>query len=464
MAALSRRLEGDEEIAAIVLQCAGHGLHRRILADDVHEFEEFRLHGIERRGLVAANAAVEAAFIGLREEAARDDGVKVDVEEDGDEQGRHHGAGIVQRPGQGAAIEVQAGLEAAPRRPHQAAFLFRVGEGNIGAHHRRDGERNHQRDEDGDGQHHGEFMEDLADDAGEEQDRDEHRHQRDAHRHHGEGNFAGADQGGFQPGTAVLEMAGDVLQHHDGIVDHKAGGDDQGHQREIVQAVAGRVHQAERAHQRQRHRDGGHRRRRQVAQEEIDHQHHKERGKQQRHFNVAHRIANGDGGVLHHQDGVDRRRQRFLQGWQDRLDAVDHLDDVAAGLLGDADQHRRLAVGDAHVLGVFLPVKNLGHIGEAHRRIVAVGDNQIAEIRRVGGIVVGIDLDALAALFDGALGAVGAGIGGGDRTLDSVEIDAVLEDRARVELDAHRRLGGALRGGIADARNLRQALLQQVGG
>ena len=37
---------------------------------------------------------------------------------------------------------------------------------------------------------------------------------------------------------ALLDMARDVLQHHDRVVDDEADGDGEGHQREIVEAVA----------------------------------------------------------------------------------------------------------------------------------------------------------------------------------------------------------------------------------
>ncbi len=48
-------------------------------------------------------------------------------------------------------------------------------------------------------------MEDLADDPGHEQDGNEHRHQRNAHRENGEGDFAGADHGGFEAVPAALK-------------------------------------------------------------------------------------------------------------------------------------------------------------------------------------------------------------------------------------------------------------------
>ena len=69
---------------------------------------------------------------------------------------------------------------------------------------------------------------------------------------------------GLQRRFALLDVARDVLDHDDGVVDHEAGRDRQRHQRQVVEAEAEQVHRAEGADQRQRHRqardDGGARR------------------------------------------------------------------------------------------------------------------------------------------------------------------------------------------------------------
>ena len=64
-------------------------------------------------------------------------------------------------------------------------------------------------------------------------------------------------QRGLKRRLAFFDIARDVLDHHDRVVDDEAGRDRQRHQRQIVQAVAEQVHHAERADQRQRHRDAG---------------------------------------------------------------------------------------------------------------------------------------------------------------------------------------------------------------
>ena len=72
---------------------------------------------------------------------------------------------------------------------------------------------------------------------------------------------------------ALLDIARDVLDHHDGVVDDKAGRDRQRHQRKIVERKAEQIHAGQRADQRQRRREAGTTVARQVAQKEEDHQH-----------------------------------------------------------------------------------------------------------------------------------------------------------------------------------------------
>ena len=99
----------------------------------------------------------------------------------------------------------------------------------------------------------------------------------------------------------VLDVAGDVLQHDDGIVDHEAGGDRQRHQRQIVEAVADQVHRGEGADQRHRYRHDRNQRGAQVPQEGEDHEDHQQHGEHQGALDVAQRGANGG-------RAVDRQR------------------------------------------------------------------------------------------------------------------------------------------------------------
>ena len=53
-------------------------------------------------------------------------------------------------------------------------------------------------------------------------------------------------QRGLHRRLALLDVARDVLDHHDRVVDHEAGRDGQRHQAQVVQAVAQQVHQRRR--------------------------------------------------------------------------------------------------------------------------------------------------------------------------------------------------------------------------
>ena len=86
---------------------------------------------------------------------------------------------------------------------------------------------------------------------------------------------------------AVLDVAVDVLEHHDRVVDDEADRDRQRHQRQVVEAEADQVHHRGGAQQRQRHGDARDQRRRHVAQEDEDHQHDQRDGQHQRELDVA---------------------------------------------------------------------------------------------------------------------------------------------------------------------------------
>jgi hypothetical protein len=73
-------------------------------------------------------------------------------------------------------------------------------------------------------------------------------------------------------------------------------------------------------------------------------------------------------------------------------------------------------------------ILDVGDVAQQHRRAVAIGDDQIAIRRGLVDLVVGGDLEALVALIDMALGAVG--VGRADRGAHVLQADAVA-----VELD-----------------------------
>ena len=76
-----------------------------------------------------------------------------------------------------------------------------------------------------------------------------------------------------------------------------------------------------------------------------------------------------------------------------RLDRVDDLDDVGAGLAEDQQQLGALAVvpgAGARPLGA---VDHLADVAQPHRRAVAVGDDDVAVARGLEQLVVGVERD-----------------------------------------------------------------------
>ena len=114
---------------------------------------------------------------------------------------------------------------------------------------------------------------------------------------------------------------------------------------------------------------------------------------------------------------------------------VGHLDHIGARHLGDGDQDRRLAVGHADIAHILDAVIDICHVLKPHRRTIAIGDDQAFVLAGLDGGVIGIDLEILSGLRDRALRAVG--IGGGQCRAHVFEADAIFEQSARIEFDAH---------------------------
>ncbi len=113
----------------------------------------------------------------------------------------------------------------------------------------------------------------------------------------GEADLFGAAQRRPHRRIAFFDVADDVLDHHDRVVHHKAGGNRQRHQGQVVEAVPQNVHHPECSDQRQRHSHAGNDGGGQIAQEHEDHQHHQSDGQAEFELNVFHGGADGVGAV-----------------------------------------------------------------------------------------------------------------------------------------------------------------------
>ena len=205
---------------------------------------------------------------------------------------------MIEHPQQAAFVTIEHAREKSLADDIPAVMLFLVVRfEQMRGHHRRRGERNDQRHEHRRRQRDRELAEQAADDSRHQQNRDEHRDQRDADRDDGETDAGGALDRGFERRHPLLAIARNVLDDDDRVVNHEAGANRQRHQRQIVEAVAEQVHDAEGADQRQRNDDARNQRRAQITQEQEHHHDHQRDRDQHRELDVVDRRADGGGAV-----------------------------------------------------------------------------------------------------------------------------------------------------------------------
>ena len=114
------------------------------------------------------------------------------------------------------------------------------------AHHRRQRQRDEARDDHGAGERQREFEEQPSGRARREGDRRIDGGERQRHRDDGEADLAHALDRRVERLHAVLDVAEDVFEHHDGVVDDEADGEHHGEQRQRVDRQPGRAASARR--------------------------------------------------------------------------------------------------------------------------------------------------------------------------------------------------------------------------
>ena len=232
--AVVAQLEADDEAAGI-LRIAVAGAEERseigdvgVLCDDVGKLSLDRLH-LGRRDVLAGfgNAKDQAGVLG-REKALGDRHEENAGDRDRRQKHQQRYELVSQHDVEAAAIAVQQRIEAPFDEAIEPAMLaVMLADQKTRAQHRRQRQRhddgNRDRGDDGDG----EFVEQAADDAAHQQQRNEDGDQRNADRQHGEADFARALDRRLQRRRASFEVAEDVLDDDDGVVDHEADGDGQ---------------------------------------------------------------------------------------------------------------------------------------------------------------------------------------------------------------------------------------------
>ena len=206
----------------------------------------------------------------------------------------------------------------------------------------------------------------------------------------------------------LFDVAGDVFEHDDGVIHDKARGDRERHEREVVEAVAAQVHDAEGADERDRHgdaRDDGARTfRRNTKTTRIT------RMPEMTSVRSTSCSEPRIGGVR------SMTTERLIAPGMAASscgsscdDPVDGLDDVRPRLAENDDHHGGLAVDEPRVADVFHRVLHVGDVGELHRRAGLIGNDQRAVLFRLEELVVRLDLPGPVAVCQLPLGPVHVG-------------------------------------------------------
>ncbi len=233
----------------------------------------------------------------------------------------------------------------------------------------------------------------LARNAGDERRRDEYgaEHQRD--RDQRASDLVHGLVRGLARGHPLAQIALDVLDDHDGIVDHDADRKHQAEQREVVQREAEARHHEERADQRDRDGDDGDDRGAPGLQEQDDDDHHQHDRLEQRPDHLVDRLLDEPRRVVG--DAIAQpRREALGQLIHRRADGGGGRERVRAGPLKYPDCGRDLVVEigvPGVVLGAELDARDVAYARDATVRIR--GHDDVGELLRSGQAAERLDRD-----------------------------------------------------------------------
>ena len=233
------------------------------------------------------------------------------------------------------------------------------------AHHRRERDGDDAGNDHGACQREGELAKQRTRETGDEADRREHGRQGDGHGDDRVDDFSRAEQGGFERPLPRLDMPVDVLDDHDGIVDHEPDGEHKREQRHQVDRVAEPREHREHADQRQGNGDDRNDGRAQIAEEQEDHHDHDDRRLAQRLHHLPQRSADEIGCVVSDRC-IKAGRQLPLDLGEGLAHVGDHRQRICRRGRIDADEHRLQSVEHRGRIRALRPELDLGDVGEAH--------------------------------------------------------------------------------------------------
>ena len=279
------------------------------------------------------------------------------------------------------AAKSQTDNQAGDAAEHPSRWLGLLVAEQQGREHRREGDGVESRNRDRESDRQGELAINDADAAWIESHRHEHRHQNQCRGDQGADQFAHAVQSCLAGAHATLEILRHRFNHHNGVIDDKAGRQHKAEQGELVDGETEGLDEGKSAHQRDWNRQARNHRGAPVLQEEIKNKQHQHDGQTQgvNHalnsrfdelaniINLTHRHSGRHGltELVHH------RHHRF-----------GNIQSVALRCLENGNGQRgRTLLADSRLAKAVEAVDRLAHILEpqqvAHRR---TSDDEVVEI------------------------------------------------------------------------------------
>ncbi len=306
----------------------------------------------QRRAGRQLNHDDHVAGVDLRNKADRRQAELIEAETDHDEINDHHHRDAAHRarrhPGDAGTEAAEAAIEQgeeAVNRPLPPAVAMRriVRLEQERAHRRRQRQRDDQRNDGGAGDGQRELPVKLPGDAGNEYRGHEHgaQYERDGNQRRADLVHALARR--FARMQAGGDVALDVLDHDDGIIDHDADRQHQAEQRQIVEREAERGHEEERADQRHRYGNERNDRRAPGLQEQNDHDHDKQGRLADGLDHGVDRLLN-ELGRIEENVVFDPGREALRQFCHQALDALGGCKRIGAGALENGERHRRVVI------------------------------------------------------------------------------------------------------------------------
>ncbi len=185
-----------------------------------------------------------------------------------------------------------------------------------------------------------------------------------------------AFQGCLHRRLTLFQVARDVLDHHNRVIHHETGRDGECHQRQIVEAVAQRIHGGHRTDQRQRHSQEGNHGCVEIAQEKEDHHDDQRDGQHQLKFHIRHGSRNGCRQIG---EGCDLNafRQICLQLRQQEFDGLDDVERVCTWLPLYVQDHCWCLVHPGSLGLVLHTIHYIRNVLQQYGTTVAVGDDDV---------------------------------------------------------------------------------------